>query len=364
MINEATLKKVQSGIPSVLASEKKIVLSDGFMYGTIWGERNLNSKVIPLKLHEKSVRGTISNRLKETTLNDPAKINAQVENPNLHTSDYCALSMNQDTLKLSFTIKILSGVETFSACNKEDFSKSYKAVAEKYIEEKGFKELARRYAINIANGRFFWRNRVGAEKVEVKVTIEAEKKNWTFNALDFRLDQFTELDFKVDGFEEKNKNVNKLAGLIADTLCGKKHKFLLIKVEAFALMGTAQEVYPSEELVMNKEKTKKKGEYPKSKILYAVDEVAAMHSQKIGNAIRTIDNWYPEVEEAGIGPIPIETYGSVTKMGRAYRRTKVDFYTLFDKYALGGKLDDEEQEHYVMAVLVRGGVFGESDKNE
>ena len=66
------------------------------------------------------------------------------------------------------------------------------------------------------------------------------------------------------------------------------------------------------------------------------------------------------------GPIAIEPYGAVTNLGKAYRNpskgNKKDFYTLFDKFALGEKLDSKEDEHYVMAVLVRGGVFGESGK--
>jgi CRISPR-associated protein Csy3 len=54
----------------------------------------------------------------------------------------------------------------------------------------------------------------------------------------------------------------------------------------------------------------------------------------------------------------------VTNLGKAYRspKEKVDFYTLFDRFAVGEKLASKEQEHYVMAVLVRGGVFGQSGK--
>jgi len=108
-----------------------------------------------------------------------------------------------------------------------------------------------------------------------------------------------------------------------------------------------------------------KGQGKKSKILYAVNGIAAMHSQKIGNALRSIDTWYPEFNDtSGAGPIAIEPYGAVTNMGRAYRtpKEKQDFYTFFDGFARGEKLDRVEDEHYVMAVLVRGGVFGESDK--
>jgi CRISPR-associated protein Csy3 len=51
-------------------------------------------------------------------------------------------------------------------------------------------------------------------------------------------------------------------------------------------------------------------------------------------------------------------------LGIAFRnpKQKNDFYTLFDRFALGEQLANKEQEHYVMAVLVRGGVFGQSGK--
>ena len=48
---------------SVLAFEKKLVPSDGYLYGTTWQQRG--TLEYPLELREKSVRGTISNRLKK-----------------------------------------------------------------------------------------------------------------------------------------------------------------------------------------------------------------------------------------------------------------------------------------------------------
>lgn len=126
-------------------------------------------------------------------------------------------------------------------------------------------------------------------------------------------------------------------------------------------MGKAQDVYPSEELVLDKSNNAKGG---KSKVLYSVDENAAMHSQKIGNAIRCIDTWYPDYDPESTGPIALEPYGAVTNLGIAYRnpKAKSDFFTLFDKWVLEGELDNMNDKHYVMGVLVRGGVFGESGK--
>jgi CRISPR-associated protein Csy3 len=95
------MAKNDSNVASVLAFEKKLVSSDGYLYGTTWEGRH--GEASPLKLNEKSVRGTISNRLKPAVQNDPMKLNAEVEKPNLQKVDACALAPEQDTLKLSFT---------------------------------------------------------------------------------------------------------------------------------------------------------------------------------------------------------------------------------------------------------------------
>jgi CRISPR-associated protein Csy3 len=338
---------------SVLAFEKKLVPSDGFMYGTTWDNRNKDELVNSLKLREKSVRGTISNRLKAAIKNDPLKLNAEVEKPNLQKVDSCALAMDQDTLKLSFTLKVLSGVQHPSSCNNHAFNESYNKAAKGYIEEQKFTELSKRYASNIANGRFLWRNRVGAENIEVQVKVlNAETKlAWTFDAT----------KMNVRDFETNTVNDTESLGKeIAKALSGEVD-FLLLEIDAFAQIGKAQDVYPSEELVLDKGNSKSK----KSKILYSIDGIAGMHSQKIGNALRTIDTWYPEYGDVATGPIAIEPYGAVTNLGKAYRnpKDKADFFTLFDRFARGETLDNKNDEHYVMAVLVRGGVFGESDKD-
>lgn len=338
----------KENIASVLAFEKKLVPSDGYMFGTNWNNRD---HVMPLTLQEKSVRGTISNRLKPAIQNDPAKLNAEVEKPNLQTVDVSALAVDQDTLKLHFTLKVLGGVEHPSACNNAAFSQSYYTAAKDYIGREGFNELAQRYATNLANARFLWRNRVGAENIEVQIKAlnKGAEQSWLFDAT----------LFNIRHFDVRDEQVNGLAKRIAKVLSS-ENDFLMLDITCFAKIGKAQEVYPSEELVLDKGKSKK------GKILYSVGSIAAIHSQKIGNALRTIDTWYPEFSDpqASAGPIAIEPYGAVTNLGKAYRtpRDKQDFYTFFDKFARGEKLDRIEDEHYVMAVLVRGGVFGESDK--
>ena len=330
-------------LATVLAFEKKLVPSDGFLYGTTWEQRHAIEEPIPLV--EKSVRGTISNRLK-----DSKKLNAKVESPNLQTVDSASLKLNQDTLKLRFTLKVLSGVQHPSVCNKEEHGQGILKMVEDYIEESGFTKLAHRYATNIANGRFFWRNRVGAEKVEVIVRVKPSGETMTFDGYDYSL----------KNFDKHSPDLDQLSALIADALCG-RISYLLLEIEACVLMGHGQEVYPSEELIFDKGNGKKG---KKSKVLYQVNGMAAMHSQKIGNALRTIDTWYPEYSASDFRPIAIEPYGAVTTLGKFFRdpKDKVDFYTLFDAWSTGTVPENETDKDYVMAVLVRGGVFGVSGK--
>ncbi len=336
-------------VASVLAFEKKLVPSDGYFYGTLWSNR---SEASPLNLKEKSMRGTISNRLKPAIQKDPALLNKEVEKANLQTVDACSLGTNQDTLKLHFTLKVLGGIQQPSACNNAAFKQSFSVAAKGYIQREGFAELACRYAMNIANARFLWRNRVGAENIEVQVKTlnSGPEQKWIFDAT-----RFTTRDFDIDDSQVKD-----LAARIASALSS-DDDFLMLEIICYAQVGKAQDIYPSEELVLDKGKGKK------SKILYTVNNIAAMHSQKIGNALRTIDTWYPGFNdpETSAGPIAIEPYGAVTNLGKAYRspKEKQDFYTFFDSWARGGQLERLEDEHYVMATLVRGGVFGESEKN-
>ena len=242
-------------------------------------------------------------------------------------------------------MKVLGGLEP-SACNNADFKSSYLQAAKGYVEKYSFKELGRRYAYNIANGRFLWRNRVGAEAIEVRVKSDGFESH--FNAT----------EYSIKTMECDDKDVVKLGEMIATTLAS-EDEHLLLEIDCYVKVGKAQTVYPSEELVLDK------GKGTKSKILYENNGIAAFHEQKIGNALRSIDTWYNEFDTSdGVGPIAVEPYGAVTNLGVAFRnaKDKQDFFTLFDKFALGEALDNESDEHYVMAVLIRGGVFGESDK--
>ncbi len=333
---------------SVLAFERKLDPSDALLSAGQWDKRGNSASWPAVQVREKSVRGTISNRLKAKD-QDPAKLDASIQNPNLQRVDVATLPSDGDTVRVY--LRFESWVEpgrlrraTMPTTRKNSW--------------RPFPPMSRRRGSTTwqvamrqisANGRFLWRNRVGAESVEVTINHiknGAATKSWTFDALSMNMRAFDDSDALKD-----------LASVLAAGLAGTSH--VLLEIIAHVRVGQGQEVFPSQELILDR--GDKKGQ--KSKTLYSVDGVAAMHSQKIGNALRTIDTWYPDSAE--LGPIAVEPYGSVTSQGKAYRQPKqnMDFYSLLDGWVLKDKVPAVDQQHFVMANLIRGGVFGASEKD-
>lgn len=333
---------------SVLAFERKLDASDALFFSGNWQNKGKQDGWSPIKLREKSVRGTISNRLKAKDT-DAAKLDAAIQNPNLQTIDIASLPPDDDTLNVQFSLRILSGIGMPSACNDSDYQAKLFETIKGYVANHGLLELARRYAANLANGRFLWRNRVGAEQIEV--IVEHQKAGQPVQTF-----KFDSLAVSLRNFNDKNiSGLGELAKIIESGLTGSNN--VLLRVSAFVRIGPGQEVFPSQELILDK--GKEKG--AKSRTLYNVHNIAAMHSQKISNAIRTIDDWYGQSQT--YGPIAVEPYGSVTTLGAAFRQPKEkhDFYTLLDNWIVGDKEPSIEDQHFVVATLIRGGVFGDAE---
>lgn len=326
---------------TVLAFERNLDISDGFMAQK--NSQNENSGTTPVRIQEKSIRGTISNRLKNTITNDPAKLDAEIEKANLQKVDSASLLEDNDTLVVSWTCKVLPFDGKPNVCNDQAYQAKLLQTVQGYLKEHGVKTLAHRYATNIANTRWLWRNRIGAEKITVSVTCKLADRQQTLT--------FDAKSISIHNFETQSKELNELADWIEQGLTNQA--FIILNITAEAVVGYGQEVYPSQELILDTGKTK-------SKVLYHINDKAGIHSQKIGNAIRTIDTWYPDAQF----PIAVEPYGQVTTMGTAFRqpKQKQDFYSLFDGWILKDNKPSVENQHYVMAVLVRGGVFGASGK--
>ncbi|WP_404343806.1 type I-F CRISPR-associated protein Csy3 [Pseudoalteromonas mariniglutinosa] len=328
-----------ANVPSVLAFDRKLEPSDALMFSGNWNDSADGKKWLPIELFERRNRAVKSN-FKQEVLNDEELLQKEITEANLSWGDDAALAHNHDTLRVSFSLRVVSGIEQPSVCNEKRFEDCFKTKISAYVQN-GLVELANRYAYNIVNGRFLWRNRVGALAAKIVVDHSSLDKELEFNAYDFPLNQTN----------SNNIELGKLANLILQGLSGTEN--ILLKVSAFVQLGEGQRVWPSQEMVLNSPK----GE--KSRHLFELNGQAAMHCEKIGNALRTIDNWYPDATT----PIAVEAYGTVTQRGVAYRSSRNDFKTLL--LAWLNESDEQAKEitnnkHFVAAMLIRGGVFGES----
>jgi CRISPR-associated protein Csy3 len=334
-------KKTNHNSASVLAFDRRLSSSNAIFFGVNWKERD-KIQGRPLSVQEKSVRGVIDNRLKSGDQTQ-TKVEAKIESPNLQTVDYCALGLDEDTLRVRCNIQLAGKIEP-CACNNQIVANKIAKMSEMFVQGNGFLELCRRYAINLANGRFLWRNRLGADNIEIKIIMN-EDKEFIFDALKISLNNF---DYESQDIDEICKEMTRV-------LSGER-SHLNIHIDACIRRFQGMEVYPSQELVLDGSNAKGKKSKHLFKAVFKGSYVAALHPQKVTNAIHTIDNWYEDAQKL----ISINSYGAVTSQGKAYRDPKKnDFYTLFDAAVEKGLEEIEKDEQlYVMAMLVRGGVFG------
>ncbi|SER18095.1 CRISPR-associated protein Csy3 [Nitrosomonas sp. Nm51] len=335
-------------LPSMLSFERKLECSDGLMFSGNWDEKEQENNWQSIPVIPRQNRSTQSAfGIKHVDKTKP--------NPVSSDNDDANLPMDKDSLKVSFSLRIVGNLGKPFACNKPDFAGAIEEKVTAFKNSIGIEELAFRYACNIANGRFLWRNRVCAEQVEIHVSHAEDGEFFKINAYDFSLNDFDK--------NRDNPSLQKLAGLIKKGLLGGDKTFVLIEVNAYVKLGKGQHVYPSQEMNMGEKKKK----------LFQLNKCAAMHNVKIGNAIRTIDTWYGNkmlikaegkdkteivnIESGNKNPIAIEPYGSVTQHGRAYRHTDIDFYSQMIDW-INDKNIEEDQQKFVVANLIRGGVFG------
>ncbi|ADJ29629.1 type I-F CRISPR-associated protein Csy3 [Nitrosococcus watsonii] len=347
-------------LPSLLNYTRSIVPSEG----TFWVA---NADNRPLLIQDKTVLGTIANYssvYKKDKQRDEDAINKEMMagDNNIQRVDSCHLPADVDTFELRFTLKFLANANGPEACEGAEFREDLESIAQAYADKGGFTVLAERYLANLLNGRFLWRNRYGAQRqITLRAPYNEEIKETTFEIID--RSEPTLPQGRMDKLKPWIEH-------ITQALSGKIPYFLM-EISARVTIGLGQEVYPSQEFVDKDSR----GQGKKSKTLFSVQvadqQVAAMHSQKIGNAIRTIDNWYPNA--SADRPLAVDPFTVDKRRARTVRlpdHEKSDFYSFLKN--LPALKDDIEcapdakaipgHAHYFMAVLIRGGVFSGEKK--
>jgi len=324
--------------------------------GLFWGTRSVDAGWRqPIEVFEKGVRGQSS----EFKTDNPGKSNPQVV-------EAAVVPPGCDGVRLEFSMLVLPHSKEPWACGEPHVAEVYRDLVEAYSNKGGFEHLARLYIWNIANGRFAWRNRFQADDMKVEVHFDGPTIvfNPTHPSLSLEVPASIE-DLRASVLSNEPATVDKLIAWIAKGLRAER---TALSVAWLASMQEGQEIFPSQEYLQAEKKDKAPSRvYAKLPQYWDCREVsqASMHSQKIGAALRHIDNWH----EAGDRVIAINPYGGVQETGDVLRKkeSKKDFY------ALRGNADElfsaieaarnaeaiPGDVHFVIANLVRGGVFGQ-----
>lgn len=334
--------------PSSFAANRSIHPTDALMHAVY-----SDGAIKPIPVRPKTVLGVRTDRMDHEP--NPEKF----FDGNPQRVEVATLPADCGTLGISFGLMVTPSFGAPALCNSPGFADRLKEFVSFARESGGIHDLARLYAINIANARWGWKNRDFADKATVMVTVlngKDDKKapDFTFDALDFKL---RDLDDVPVQYEEA---ISGIAAVIADGLSGDRPRRL--KIEGRFLLGNSAQVYPSQEFVDAATDKSEPG-----KILFSVpagdvSRCAAMHEQKIGNAIRTIDIWH-----SGAGssfPLPINAYAqdrSVHAVLRTSDRGKGnDFYSLTERLLenpINPSTGFTDEHRFVLANLIKGGVF-------
>ncbi len=334
-------------LPSMNAITRTISPSHGLFYSFDSALDEQKRKEQPVVLKAVSLVGTLGSwKEGDKAAKDQNAKKEQTVSSNIQTVDTCFLPPEHDAYCLKFNCRIASLVDD-AISNDEEVLAKFREFVTQYKTNVGGEILARRYLTNLINGRFLWRNKYASNK-----TIK------------LRIDQLSH-DFKIDlsfGFDStfsdsKDQEIfDALVKRVAEALFDKE-KVAVLYVTATGEIGYGQEIYPSQEFVNNKQETK-------SKVLFDVlsenTRVAAFHSQKIGNAIRTIDTWY--ADDAAYA-IPVDPFGP-DKKNQILHRAGVSaknqsIYSIFNRLLdpKKGIEVDSNEGHYLMACFIRGGVY-------
>jgi CRISPR-associated protein Csy3 len=332
-------------IPSVTAVQRSLIISDAVFFGV--DENEVRSQVSVIRHGIRGTQNQNSLKVKEAA--------------NLQVMETARTNSSARYLDVVFNLRCLSLENAITSCagdGAQGFKEAFKDFIGKAESSNGAVEVTCRMARNILNGRWLWRNR----QLGVAITVEAISGDSRFekNALECSLNSFS-------GYSQEE---TALAGVLLDQLYG--YNSNTIKVTARIDLGAvgSVEVYPSQNYVDGKPD---KG---LGRLLYKVDAhyetksrelmefkdtlnmgLAGIRDQKVWNAIRTIDTWYPEYTDTGV-PIPVEPLGANLSANTLYR-TKQSKQSLFDYLGRMNNIDpDSDEGMFLFSGLMRGGVFG------
>lgn len=269
---------------------------------------------------------------------------------NIHLIEECYVPFGVDEVYCRFSLRIQPNAFSPEVCVNEEIKNTLKQLVASFHELEGFHDIAKRISKNILMGKWLWRNReCRALTIHIdlangeKITLE------NANALTWG-----------DLWEGKAANaLTRLTDYILAALT-KHQAHHYMDITAIMNVGWGDELFPSQEFINEKRDGVPSKQLSRT-LLEDGSQTAAFHSQKIGAALQSIDDWYADNAEY---PLRVNEYGSDRQSAVAKRHplNNNDFYQLIVQ-AEEWITHMEEQKtipsevYFIVSVLVKGGLF-------
>ncbi len=361
-------------LPSNLSFRRSIEVSEGELFSVLpdGGKKDI---LKPVHVVQTTVRGAMAAYVSGyakggAALTGESLVKAQnPASPNIQSIDRANLDANSETLAVKFSVAFHAASLKPDACS----SAAYVAVLDDFhlaARDAGLhRDLAARYLWNLANGRVGWRNSDCGIAQTVTVEYDDGKKTVVFSCDKLPTRSFPGDDALVAAASGHGTAVTTLIAEIAGALAGTGPRLLALNLDLRIRLYKGAEVWPSQEFAERSQKVRDGREISRilsSRLIKKTDDElayrhATMHSQKIGNAIRTIDEWH---DADDYGAIPVEAFGWVQRDLVAIRRPedRADSYAAFSDVAqttrelIAGRARGTAL--YTLAMIIRGGVYG------
>lgn len=353
--------------PTMLSFTRSIEPSEALMFGY----NSETEREIPIEVVETGQRGQSS----QEKLNDEDADKSLAGSSNPQIIEIARMPVGADKLIIRCAVRFMPNAMQPSATDSGESHEAYRELAKAYADAGGFEVLAERYLENIAAGRIAWRNRSLSDSARVFVSYGESAV--VFDPFVLEPGEILGRDaIKAAVVADSDGDVDEL---IAHIQTGLSREPRNIEIEWRGDVVENAEVYPSQEYKFSaddKSAKSKKYDGTPARFLASVKSwdgqsrirQAAMHSQKIGAAIRAIDDWHGD---SFYGAIPVNPYGGIQEAGVALRHRNgkaPSFYDLArnpDAIKLPSKGDSPTKDHhFFVANLIRGGVFGRSADKE
>jgi CRISPR-associated protein Csy3 len=341
-------------LPSIFSVQRCMIISDAEMFSRI-PDGSGGFTETPVRVVRHGILGTQNVVGKDKKIKNPQRTESAKTDPGA-TGMVVRFSMSTITLD-----------NAVFACNNNDFRASLQGFIERFNSSGELREVCNRYARNILNGRWLWRNRILGQSIAVEVTCDNQKI----------VSDATPRPHST--FGNYTANEAKLGELLEWSLTEKPMQFVVTATLDFGMAGCF-EVFPSQNYISKKPDGFARSLYKLNRIsrqdlirimskddpdTYSGDIIdmgtAAIRDQKIGNAIRTIDTWY-EAGRDDATPIPVEPKGANIETNEVKRNGKNSlFETILAVDDLVPAKEGEPLGHdamFILANLVRGFLAG------